>query len=94
MASVLEVREVSSHRPRPLVGVDGEEEHRELKRIGRSHPLRIAATLVPWAFHGLPADDAQQLLALAPPPQRLLLRVTHRRFARRHRATSAHLGPR
>jgi hemerythrin-like domain-containing protein len=64
------------------------------KRIGRSYPLRILATLVPWAFHGLPTNDAQQLLALAPPPQRLLLRLTQRRFARRHRATFAHPGSR
>lgn len=59
------------------------------RRIGRHYPVRILATLVPWAFHGLPADDAHRLLALAPPPQRLLLRLTSRRFARRHRATFA-----
>ncbi len=64
------------------------------RRVGRSYPLRIVATLVPWAFHGLPADDAQQLLELAPPPHRLLLRLTRRRFARRHRATFVHLGSR
>jgi len=62
------------------------------KRIGRSYPLRIVSTLVPWVFHALPEEDARQLLALAPPPQRLLLRLTRGRFVRRHRAAFGNPG--
>lgn len=56
------------------------------KRIGRKYPLRVLGTMVPWAFHHLPVGAEQELLARAPAPQRVLLWLTRRRFARRHGA--------
>lgn len=55
------------------------------KAIGRSYPLRLIGHLVPWAFYGLPAAHASQVMAEAPLPHRVLLRLTRGRFARRHR---------
>nr|WP_239476623.1 hemerythrin domain-containing protein [Nocardia arizonensis] len=63
------------------------EEYARIERaIGRSYSLRMVCTMLPWAFHGLPAPAAAELLSRARVPERVLLRLTRRRFERRHAA--------
>ncbi|MFE9323688.1 hypothetical protein ACIHDR_20255 [Nocardia sp. NPDC052278] len=56
------------------------------RAIGRSYPLRLVFTLVPWGFHGLPGPAAEKLSANVKPPQRLMLRLNRPRFERLHTA--------
>jgi hemerythrin-like domain-containing protein len=71
----------------PLVSrVMSPEEYALVERaIGRSYPVRTAPRMVAWAMHGLPPTTAQQVLAAAGAPQRILLRLGRGRFERRHR---------
>jgi hemerythrin-like domain-containing protein len=63
------------------------QEYAQIERgIGKSYPLRVVRTLVPWAFHGLPGTVGDDLLAKAGLPERMLLRLGRRSFERRHAA--------
>lgn len=67
-------------------------DHARLERaIGRTYPLRLVPTLVPWAVHGLTPSLERQVLVAARPPERALLRLSRGRFTRRHRGAFHHL---
>lgn len=49
------------------------------RRAGRSQGLRGGAEFFPWMLDGAPEEDARHLLAILPPPLRLLCRTAWRR---------------
>jgi hemerythrin-like domain-containing protein len=53
------------------------------KAIGKTYSLRHAFALAAWALYGVAPEVRREF---TPVPQRILYRLTHRRFERRHRA--------
>jgi hypothetical protein len=61
-------------------------------RVEAERPgLRLVVTAVPWLLHELPPTDRRDVLARAEPAQRMLWRLTRRRFEHRERRAWRHV---
>lgn len=59
-------------------------------RLARALDRRLALELVAWRLHEVPGDVRRELVRDAPRSQRLVWRLTRRRFARRERRAFRH----
>ncbi|WP_068273031.1 hypothetical protein [Aldersonia kunmingensis] len=70
-----------------------EESYKQIeKRIGRAYPIRLTPTILPWVFEGLTGPARDDLWAKGDLAQRIIHRLGHRRFVRRHDAAFRYAG--